>query len=150
MKKFLSVILTLSLIFSVLFCENSFAATSASFDSNSYCTATISQKLMKNTKYKTATVKITTYDLRGKKTSGKVSIRLTDGKGNYIGTYTKKSGDTIKLGNDHSSYRIYISAYKEPLTGGIISQTIKSGNNFTNLGKCVTWKVTNNKNCSIK
>ncbi len=150
MKKILSLLLMLSLILSVFFVENVFAATSAYFSSNNYCTATISQKLMQNTKYKTATVKITTYDSRGKKTSGKISIKLTDGKGNYIGTYTKKSGDTIKLGNDHSSYRIYISAYNEPVTGGIFSRTIKSGNNFINSGKCITWKVTNNKNCSVR
>lgn len=135
---------------STIFSTNVFAVTSASFDNNSYCTATISQNLMKNKKYKTATVKITTYDLSGRKSSGKINVKLTDGKGNYIGTYKKKSGDTIKLGNDHSSYRIYISVYNEPVTGGIISSAIKSGNNFTNLGKCVTWKVTNNKNCSIR
>ncbi len=150
MKRILSAILALVMMLSTIFSANAFAATSASFSSNNYCTATISQKLMQSTKYKQATVKITTYDLCGKKTSGKISIKLTDGKGNYIGTYTKKSGDTIKLGNDHSSYRIYISAYNEPVTGGIISRSIKSGNNFTNLGKCVTWKVTNNKNCSIR
>ncbi|MBP3447469.1 MAG: hypothetical protein J6K51_00420 [Clostridia bacterium] len=150
MKKFLSLLLILSLMLSTFFVENAFAATSASFDSNRYCTVTISQKLMQNLRYKTATVKINTYDLTGKKTSGKVNVKLTDGKGNYIGTYTKKSGDTIKLGNDHSSYRIYISVYKEPVTGGIIARTIKGGNNFTNLGKCATWKITNNKNCSIK
>ena len=150
MKKLLSVLLILSLMSSMFFVENVFASTSASFSSNNYCTATISQNLMQSKKYKTATVKITAYDLSGKKTNGKISIKLTDGNGNYIGTYKKKSGDTIKLGNDHSSYRIYISAYNEPVTGGIISQSIKSGNNFINLGKCVTWKVSNNKNCSIK
>lgn len=150
MKKLVSLLLILSLMMSMLFAEGAFAATSASFDSNSYCLVTISQKLMQNPKYKTATVKINTYGLTGKKTSGKVNVKLTDGKGNYIGTYTKKSGDTIKLGNDHSSYRIYISAYNEPVTGGILARTIKSGNNFTNLGKCATWKITNNKNCSIK
>lgn len=128
-----------------------FGATSASFNSNSYCAVTISQKLMNSKKYKTATVKITTYGgLGNRKTSGKINVKLTDGKGNYIGTYKKKSGDTIKLGNDHSSYRIYITPYNEPVTGGIFSQSIKSANNFDNLGKCVTWKVSNNKNCSIR
>lgn len=150
MKKILSLLLTLSLFLSIFSLGSVFAVTSASFTGNNYCSVTISQKLMQNKKYKTATVKIITYDLIGKKTSEKINVTLTDSKGNYIGTYKKKSGDTIKLGNDHSSYRIYISQYNEPVTGGILSRSIKSGNNFKNSGKCVTWKVTNNKNCSIR
>jgi len=141
-------LLSVLLIIIISFTSQTFAATSAKFNSNGYCTVTISQNLMQKKNYKTATVKILTYDGLGKKSSGNINVKLTDGRGNYIGTYKKKGGDTIKLGNDHSSYRIYITAYQEPVTG--IFGFIKSGNNFTNLGKCVTWKVTNNKNCSIK
>ena len=150
MKRIISSVLALVLILSTVFSVNVFAATSSSFRSNNYCMVTISQNLMQSSKYKTATVKITTYDMSGRKSSGKVNVTLTDGRGRYIGTYKKKSGDTIKLGNDHSSYRIYISEYNENVTGGILARTIKSGNNFINSGKCVTWKVTNNKNCSIR
>ena len=150
MKKTLYLILVFILMCSTVSSKNVFAATSAKFTGNSYCAVTISQKLMQSSKYKTATVKITTYDLSGRKSSGKINIKLTDEKGNYIGTYKKKSGDTIKLGNDHKGYRIYISTYNEPEKGGIISRSIIRGNNFTNSGKCVTWQVSNNKNCSIR
>lgn len=144
MKKILSTVLILI----TLFTSQAFAATSSDFGSNQYCTATISQKLTSNKKYKTASVKITTYDMSGKKTSGIVNVKLTDNKGNYIGTYKKQSGDTIKLGNDHSGYRIYISAYEKPVKGfwGFIA----AGDNFINLGKCAKWKVANNKDCYIK
>lgn len=139
----------LSLIFVIFIVVTSqvYAATSAKFDSKNYCTVKISQSLMNSKKYKTATVKVTTYN--GKKTSGVINIKLTDGNGNYIGTYKKKSGDKIKLGNDHSSYRIYISPYSKPVTGGIVSRSSKSAWNFENLGKCYIWEVSNNKNCSI-
>ena len=146
MKKTIK-LLSLIFIFSIFVTSQVSAATSARFNSNSYCTVKISQSLLNSKRYKTATVKITTYN--GRKTSGKINVKLTDGYGNYIGTYTKNSGDTIKLGNDHSSYRIYLSAYQKPVTGGIISRTGSSGWNFENLGKCYTWKVSNNKNCSI-
>lgn len=150
MKKIKKILASL-LILIMTFTSQVFAATSASFNSNSYCSVEISQKLMESKRYKTATVKITTYGgLGNRKTSGKINVTLTDGKGKHIGTYKKKSGDTIKLGNDHSSYRIYITPYNEPVTGGIFSRSVKSANNFDNLGKCVSWKVTNNKNCSIR
>ena len=150
MKKFLSLILTVVLLLSLFLSQNVFAATSARFGGNDYCSVTISKSLMQSKKYKTATVKITSHDLTGKKSSGKLSITLTDEKGNYIGTYTKKSGDTIKLGNDHSGYRIYISAYMEPENGGFVSTVLNRSANFKNSGKCQTWKVSNNKNCSIR
>lgn len=146
MSKLVAVLLVF--VFAISFSTQIMAATSASFESNDYCTVKISQSLMNSKKYKTATVKITTYDQIGWKSNGKINVKLTDGNGNYIGTYQKKSGDTIKLGNDHSSYRIYISKYEEPVNG--FWAFIKSGNNFTNSGKCVSWKVSNNKNCTIK
>ena len=140
----------LTLLFTLSFSFNAFAATSAKFSSNSYCTATISKSLMNSKKYKTASVKITTHQMNGWKSGGVVNVTLTDGKGNYIGTYKKKSGDTIKLGNDHSSYRIYISKYEEPQKKGFFSNIINSSSNFMNSGACWTWKVSKNKNCTIK
>jgi uncharacterized protein YxeA len=134
MKKFLAVILTLSLMLSV-FSLTVFATTSAYFGSNDYCSVTISQSLMNSSKYKTASVKITTYDLTGRKSSGKVVITLKDNYGNYIGTYRKTSGDTIKLGNDHSGYRIYIFAYHELVKGGMVSSRANKKTTFIGVSK---------------
>ncbi len=144
-KKTLSILLICILSFT----SQVFAATSAKFDGNKYCTATISQKLMKNKRYKKASVKVTAYNSRGRKVSGKINITLTDGNGNHIGTYTKNSGDTIKLGNDHSGYRIYVSRYTKSAKG-FWEEVIFSANNLTDLEKFYTWKITNNKDCSIR
>lgn len=147
MKNIILSILTLTLLVSSLLSMPVYATTSASFGTNNYCTVSLSGELTNSKKYKTATVKITTYDLFNKKTSGVINVKLTDGNGRYIGTYKKKSGDTIKLGNDHSSYRIYVSEYNAKKTFlGIFS----SSRNFINSGKCATWKVSNNKKCIIR
>ena len=77
-------------------------------------------------------------------TSAKVRITLRDGNGKYICSWIGKGGDTLKLGDDHSVYRIYVSYYDNP-GNNFISQ----GNNFTNLGASYKWKISNAKNCSI-
>lgn len=62
----------------------------------------------------------------------------------YICSWIGKGGDTPKLGDDHSVYRIYVSYYDNP-GNNFISQ----GNNFTNLGASYKWTISNAKNCSI-
>lgn len=148
MKLFFRAFTIVLVIFSLLTLPT-FAVTSARFGSNQYCKVTISQKLMASKKYKTASVKLNTYNTFGKKSSGDINVTLTDGNGKYIGTYKKKGGATIKLGNDHSSYRIYISAC-EKAEGGLIETIIARSYNSRNRYECCTWQVTNNKDCTIK
>ena len=61
-----------------------------------------------------------------------------------------RGGDTLKLGDDHKVYRIYVSPYNEPAKNNIWSKTITGGSNFENLGKCYKWVVTDAKICSTK
>ena len=121
------------------------AATEANFGTSKYCTAKISKSLINKKGKQYATVKLRTYDMLGwMNSSAKVKITLKDGNGRYITSWVGKGGNTLKLGDDHSVYRIYIDYYDKP-GNGIITQ----GNNFTNRGKSYKWKISNAKNCSI-
>ena len=127
------------------------AATSAKFSSSgSYCEVRINQSLINKKGRQYATVKLKTYDLSGWSSGAKVVVTLKDARGNTIWSGVKKATCTLQLGDDHSVYRIYVKPYQEAVTGNIFQQSFIAGNNFTNLGKCVTWKISNNKNCTIQ
>ena len=117
-------------------------------DGNHYCTAKLSQSLLNQKGYKTATVKLKVTDAMGWG-GGKVKMALRDGNGNWIGEWIMKNGDTIKLGNDHAVYRIYINKYFMPRTGNFLKDVKIDGDNFTNDGSTVNWQITNASNCSI-
>lgn len=152
-KKIFTFILTLAMILSILPAStlDVSAATSAKTSSSSYCTVKISQSLLNKRGKQYAKVKIKTYDMLGwYNTGAKVRITLRDGNTNrYICSYVAKGGNTLKLGDDHRSYRIYVDYYDEPVTGGIFARTFKAGNNFTNTGSCHKWKISNPSNCTI-
>ena len=146
-KRILSVVFTLLMVFSMIPTTSltAHAATSAKTNSSAYCTVRISQTLINKRGKQYATVKIKTYDMTGwYNTGAKVRITLRDGSGKYICSWIGKGGDTLKLGDDHSTYRIYVNYYDNP-GNNFISQ----GNNFTNLGASYKWKISNAKNCSI-
>lgn len=141
------VVLTLIMVFSLIHATSmtAHAATSAKTDSSAYCTVKISQSLINKRGKQYATVKIKTYDMTGRYNTGaKFRITLRDGNGKYICSWIGKRGDTLKLGDDHSVYRIYVGYYDNP-GNNFISQ----GNNFTNLGASYKWTISNAKNCSI-
>ena len=127
------------------------AVTSAEFSANRYCEVNISQKLLdkKGTQY--ASVKVKTYSRGGQfNNSAKIVVTLKDNKNRVIWKGQMRGGDTLKLGDDHKVYRIYVSPYNEPAKNNIWSKTITGGSNFENLGKCYKWVVTDAKNCSTK
>lgn len=148
-KRILTIVLTLVMVFSMIPAATmtASAATSAkTSSSSSYCTVNISQSLINKKGKQYATVKFKTYDMTGWwNTGAKVRITLRDGNGRYITSWIAKGGDTFKLGDDHRTYRIYVSYYDNP-GNNIISQ----GNNFTNLGSAYKWKISNAKNCTIR
>lgn len=126
------------------------AATKAEFGSNKCCVVNINESLINKKGKQYATVKLNTHSLHSSKNSkGTVIVRMYDQYGNHIWSGQKKGGDTLKLGDDHSVYKIYVSAYNKPVEQSIWSQTFAGGDNFVNQGKCVTWSITQNKNCSI-
>lgn len=88
---------------------------------NAYCTAKINQSLINKRGKQYATVKIKTYDLAGRYNRAKVRITPKDGNGNYIGSWIGRGGDTLKLGDDHSVYCVYVSYY-DNLGNDLISQ----------------------------
>lgn len=90
-----------------------------------------------------AYIKIYSYDDWGKKTSGQMHVVLRDYKGNYIWEGDISSGDKLRLGDDNSEYRVYISKKKYP--DGIIGD----GDDFINVGKCHSWAIECTKNCYI-
>lgn len=90
-----------------------------------------------------AYIKIYSYDDWGKKTSGQMHVVLRDYKGNYIWEGDISSGDKLRLGDDNSEYRVYIS--KKKYLDGIIGD----GDDFINVGKCHSWAIECTKNCYI-
>ena len=150
MKKKLFALLMTVIVFSTMFALPAMAVTKSRFNSGDYCTVRIDQKLLNKRGKQYAKVKLQTYNSENAtswKTSGKVVVTMRDENGDYIWSGVKTGGDTLKLGDDHSIYRIYVSVYDEPVEGffGFIAR----GNNFKNRGKCVSWRFLNEKNCSI-
>jgi len=146
-RKFISFVLCLCMVFSVLSASALAvsAATSGKTDDSIYCTVKIDQSLINKPGKQYATVKFKTYDMTGWwNTGAKVQITLRDGKDNYICSWVAKGGDTFKLGDDHSTYRIYVDYYENTS-----SNFIEAANNFTNLGSAYQWTITNAKKCSI-
>ena len=143
-KRFFAVLIALIMMFSALPLTAN-AATKAKFGSNSYCTVTLNNSVMKG-KYnkKAASVVLNSYNVW--KTDATVTVTLRDQNGRYIwsGQMSGKN-KKINLGNDHKTYRIYVNAYTKPYTN-----SWNSAWNFKNKGKCDEWRITNNKNCSIK
>lgn len=90
-----------------------------------------------------ASVKIYSYDMTGHKTNGKMHVTLRSNTGSWIWEGDITSGDTLKLGNDHSQYRIYIAKKQYPNT------VIGNGDDFINVGKCQSWAINCTSNCYI-
>jgi len=80
-------------------------------------------------------------------TGAKVKITLTDGNGNYITSWVAKGGDTLKLGDDHSVYRIYVDYYHDANISKY--DWVSGAKDFENTGNAYTWKISNAKDCSI-
>lgn len=150
-KKILSMLLTLIMVFSLIPAAtfSSSAATSGRTGSSTYCTVKINQSLINKRGKQYAKVKIKTYDLSGwYNTGAKVRITLRDGNGRYICSWVGKGGDTLNLGDDHSTYRIYVDYYEKSSNGGFWSW-ITSGGNFNNKGGSYKWGISNAKSCTI-
>lgn len=138
MKKFLSVFLCVLTVCTTM-CMGAFnasAATTGATDSNTYCTVTISQDLLRTKGRQYATVKLNTGTLWNIwNTNRKIKITLRDQYGRYICSWYGKGGDVLSLGDDHSVYRIYVDCAET---------------SFTGVGNCAKWKVTSPKKCTIK
>ena len=90
-----------------------------------------------------AKIKIHTYNQSGKETSGEVHIILKDVNGRKISEFDAKSGDTLKLGDDHGIYRVYISKKRYPNSfSGQVSD-------MNNTPKCYHWAIECTKNCHV-
>ena len=84
-------------------------------------------------------IKIYTYDVLGKKTNAEIHVTLRDNKGKWICEFDTKSGTKLKLGNDHSLYRVYVAKKK-------LNSTAKD---WINVGKCSMWAINTVSNCYI-
>lgn len=105
------------------------------------CVVKVDSSLINKSRKQYATVKLNVYN--GKKTtSGYVLVTLTDMAGNIIWSGKKCGGDTLKLGDDYSAYKIYVSRYDSG--SGVIS----GGNDFINAAND-SWSISNVKNGQI-
>lgn len=64
-------------------------------------------------------------------TNAKLCVTLRDTRGNWICQFDTTSRTKLKLGNDHSAYRVYIAC----------RQDLGAAANFDNLGKCSHWAI---------
>ena len=88
-------------------------------------------------------IKIYTYDMSGRSSSGKMHITLRTTGGKWLCEFDTSSGTRLKLGNDHSAYRVYIAVKRYP-------NSVKGqGDDFINIGKCVNWGINCVSNCYI-
>ncbi len=93
----------------------------------------------KKGKLQNGKIKVYAYDKLGYKTNAKLHIVLRTTSGKWICEFNTTSGSTLKLGNDHYAYRVYISPQK----------LSNSANDFLNMGKCVYWGIQCTSNTTI-
>ena len=155
MKKFRKLVLSAMLIVSVLMTSTSaFAATWRTGDCTSsdtnykYC-ATV---CLNNTK-KAGYIRFHTYYcLKGKghsgpcpkwpgakETRGKVSLKFTTTSGKWLCEFNTTGGSKLKLGNDHSAYKIYHRLKK-----------MNAADQFINRPECTHWAIETVSNTYIK
>lgn len=152
-KKMLSFLLVLVMVVFALpfggLSQTAEAATSGKVGSSTYCTVRINQSLIQKRGKQYAKVKVLTHeDRRTRNSKGLILITLRDERNRYITSFQAKGGDTIKLGDDHAVYRIYVSVYKKP-SKGFWSRIIAGGDNWLNSAKCDSWEVTKPQKCRI-
>lgn len=88
-------------------------------------------------------IRVYAYDKLGMKTNAKIHITLRDYNGKWICEFDTTSGAELKLGNDHSIYRVYVAKKQYP-------NTLKGqSDSFINDGKCVTWAINCTDKCYI-
>lgn len=91
------------------------AATSGKTGTDLYCSVKISDKLLKKPGRQYATVKIKTGTLWNIWNTGRYcKVTLRDGSDRYICTFNAKGGSKLKLGDDHTAYRIYVDYVDNP------------------------------------
>ena len=95
-----------------------------------------------------AKIKVCSFDLSGKKTNAKLHITLRTTTGKWICEFDKTSGNKLKLGKDHSAYRVYISPKIEQSSKDSFFSAINNqSKDFINSGKCVYWSIDASSNC---
>ena len=100
------------------------------YTAKGYTTVRLSKN--KKGKLQSGKIKIYTYNsLTGWKTSGKIHVTLRDTNGRWICEFDTTSGATLKLGNDHAAYRVYIAKKKMK----------NSADDFINVGNCGYWAI---------
>lgn len=88
-------------------------------------------------------IRIYTYDKWGTKTSGEIHVTLRDWNGKWICEFDTYSGAKLRLGDNYEQYRVYVAKKQYP-------DTVKgNGDNFINIGKCVSWAIECTKNSYI-
>ncbi len=137
--KHLKKIIALALVVLSLTSFASFGASAAQWKTGNFGSG-YTTVYLQNTK-KNGYIKVHTYNCtRGKhsgkcfgsgETSAKLKITLRNTRGGWICAFNTTSKTKLKLGKDHSAYRVYIAC----------RQDLGSAANFTNLGKCSHWGI---------
>ena len=111
------------------------AATRGRTMDKTYCTVKISQKLLNKSGRQYASVKLNTGTGWNIFSTGRpIKVTLRDGQGRYICSWTAKGGDKIRLGDDHSEYRICLDY---------------ASGEWDVVGNTYKWKITSPKDCTI-
>lgn len=148
-KKLIYLLLVICLMLSIGFTatKNVYASTRSDIeDENNYCTVRIDPYLIKKRGKQYAKVKLKVYYTnpwgKSKSKRWKVTITLTDENGKFLKKWTGRGDDTLKLGDDHISYRIYVRELEQ--------------NSFWRRVEAYSfdhpidyWEFTNSKNCTI-
>ena len=138
-RKILAIIGSLIIVMSV-FASFAVTASAASWKTGNFDSGYVAKGYttvrLSNLK-KDAYIKIFTYSNLGWKTSGKIHVTLRDTRGKWICEFNTTSGTKLKLGKDHSAYRVYVA--KQHLK--------KDADDFLNCGKCQMWAINAVSNC---
>jgi hypothetical protein len=153
-KRFVRVFAVLFVVVTVM---TSFGITASAASTSSvknvgsgYVTVKISQSLLNKKGLQYAKVQLQALKSNGKADYDSwVHVTLRDNKGKWICEFNQHTGANsvvdLKLGDDHSVYRIYVTKYE-----------YRSGNwktaadDFIRLGKTpARWKINNPRDCSI-
>lgn len=141
MKKTFAIVLVIVLFASIA----TFSASAAQWKTGNFGSGYTTVKL--DNPKKDGYIKIHTYNcIKGNhsgqcfgagETYAKLKVTFRDTKGKWICDFNTTSGTKLKLGKDHSAYRIYITCRQDLGSGA---------KNFENKGKCTHWAIETTSN----
>ena len=144
MKKIISSLLIAAMLLTVMCFDVVAASDWLETGSDSYYNVTLNSSIANSIWKRYAKVRLKTRNSVDKRESNaRVHVKITDQYNNWLSEFDSKGGETLKLGNDHSGYRIYVSYYKSN------GSWWDAADAFVDQGGSGEWRAVASSNCTV-